>query len=247
LTRIIGILSGKGGVGKTTTAINLGASTLDFGREVIVVDGDLGTSNLALQLGLVHFPATIQDLLKGDVDLFHAIYIHESGLRIIPASISLRYLEAESEKLRDLFTRLNSMVFVDSPPGLDRQVLSIMEACDEALIVTNPNISAVTDALKTVSVARDMGKKITGVVVNRYEGGKFDLSLEEISEMFEEEILGVVPESKDVKKSQFLRTPLVKLSPLSPVSLAYKEIAAKILGVDYRKPRFAFLRRLVRF
>ena len=90
--RVIAVISGKGGVGKTTTAINLGAALNKFNQEVIIVDANLNTPNVGVHLGAPIVPVTFNHVLKGKADIEEAIYEHSSGTKIIPASLSVKEL-----------------------------------------------------------------------------------------------------------------------------------------------------------
>src|SRR3972149_10622941 len=88
MTRIIGIISGKGGVGKTTTVSNLGTALVDMVKKVIILDANVTTPNLSLHLGIPFYPITLHDVIKRKAPIEKAIYNHVSGLKIIPASLA---------------------------------------------------------------------------------------------------------------------------------------------------------------
>ena len=90
MTRIIGVVSGKGGGGKTVTTINLSAALMGFGKNVIAIDADVKMSGLGLQLGMYYFPVTLNDVLGNRGTIHESLYIHSSGLRIIPANANAR-------------------------------------------------------------------------------------------------------------------------------------------------------------
>ena len=90
--KIITVTSGKGGVGKTTTAINLGAALNSFGKEVIIVDANLTTPNVGLHLGAPIVPVNLNHVMQGKAKVTDAIYEHESGTKIIPSSLSIKEL-----------------------------------------------------------------------------------------------------------------------------------------------------------
>lgn len=234
MARVIVINSGKGGVGKTTTAINLGASLNKLGKEVIIVDANLNTPNIGLQLGAPIVPVTLNHVLKGKADIEDAIYEHSSGTKIVPSSLSVKELtNFNTKKLPDIIKRLGELcdyVIVDSAAGFGNEVIAVIGASDEIIIVTNPEMPAVTDALKAVKVARGMGKIVNGVIVTRHSNASYEMPLSSIKSMLEAQIIGVVPEDKAVKEALNLRDAVCHTHPRSRVSKKYCEIARMIAG-----------------
>jgi septum site-determining protein MinD len=248
MTRVIGILSGKGGVGKTTTTVNLSTALMEFNKKVIALDADVKMSGLGLQLGLYHFPFTLNDVLIGKGKLFEALYIHSSGLRIIPASLSSEDINIYrlKEVLQDQFLEDN-IVLIDGPPGLERNVMAVLRFCPEILIVTTPDTPAITDALKLVSVCRATNTKTLGIIVNMYKNREPNqISVKEIESTFELPIIGVVPEDRNIKRGIFKGTPCVLFKPYSSASIAYKKIAASLVGEQYKPPRYLILKKIFR-
>ena len=122
MAKLLTIISGKGGVGKTTTAINLGAALNSFGKEVIVVDANLTTPNVGLHLGAPIVPVNLNHVLLGKAKISDAIYEHESGTKIIPSSLSVKELRRlNPKKLREVGKSLRKMadfVLFDAAAGL---------------------------------------------------------------------------------------------------------------------------------
>jgi septum site-determining protein MinD len=234
MARIIVINSGKGGVGKTTTAINLGAALNKLNKEVIIVDANLNTPNVGLQLGAPIVPVTLNHVLKGKAEIEEAIYEHSSGTKIIPSSLSIKELtKFNTKKLPIIAEQLRDVcdfVIFDCAAGFGDEVIAVLEAADEVIIVTNPEMPAVTDALKAVKVARGMGKEVNGVVVTRHQNAKYEMPLSSIKSMLESQIIGVIPEDKAVKQALTKRDAVVHTHPRSKVSRKYQEIALKVLG-----------------
>lgn len=239
MARIIVINSGKGGVGKTTTAINLGVSLNKLGKEVIIVDTNLNTPNIGLQLGAPIVPVTLNHVLKGTAKIDEAIYEHSSGTKIVPSSLSIEELtKFNTKKIPGIVKELSKMceyVIIDSAAGFGEEVIASLEAADEIIIVTNPEMPSVTDALKAVKVARKMGKEINGVVVTQHSGAKYEMSLPSIKSMLETQIIGVVPADVAVKEALNLRDAVVHTHPKSKVAKKYYEIARKISGENVEK------------
>lgn len=243
MRRIIGIISGKGGVGKTTLALNLGLAIHQFDEESIVVDCDLKNSNLGIHLGMYDFPITIHDVLDRNINLYEALHIHSSGLRIIPASISLDYFNVDPTYIKDIFDELNAFVLIDSAPGLGKEVISVIDSSDELLIVTNPEIPALSNAMKLIQILNGLNKRITGIVVNKVRGKPYEIKPMEIESICGVPVIGIVPEDENIRKSLSVKQPVVAYKPFSPASIAFKKIAAKIIEKDYKPPKFLFLRR----
>jgi len=249
MARIIVINSGKGGVGKTTTAINLGASLNKLNKEVIIVDANLNTPNIGLQLGAPIVPITLNHVLKGKADVEDAIYEHSSGMKIIPSSLSVKELtKFNTKKIPEIAKQLSKLcdyVLIDSAAGFGEEVIAVLEAADEIIIVTNPEMPAVTDALKAVKVARGMGKEINGIIVTRHKDAKYEMPLSSIKSMLESQIIGIVPEDKAVKEALNIRDAVVHTHPRSKVSKKYNEIARKVSGENVENKK-GFLGRLFR-
>ncbi len=246
--RIIAIISGKGGVGKTFTTVNLGLALQDFGEYVIVVDADVTVSNLGLHLGSYSFPVTLQDVLSGEENIYKSIYTHKSGLMVIPSSLSMKTvggMSKNAKKLKNALNKLTGNILLDCPPGLTEETLSIIDIADDVIVVTNPDLASITDAVKVIKIVRDKGKNLLGLVVNRIHGDKYELKPAEIEIMCEAPIIGKIPESDLVRKSIFEETPILRYKPYSDVSIAFKKLAANILGIKYKPPKMLFIKRLL--
>lgn len=239
MVKLLSIISGKGGVGKTTTAINLGVALNSLGKEVIIVDANLTTPNVGLHLGAPIVPVNLNHVLLGKAKVSDAIYEHDSGTKIIPSSLSVKELRRlNHKKLKEVgksLRRLADFVIYDAAAGLGEEAVSSIEAADQLVIVTNPEIPAVTDALKTAKLAEEMGKEIVGVVVTRVKGSKTEMPLSNIHEMLDLPILGVVPEDRHMQLALTMKDAIVHTHPGSKAARAYKRIAAKLAGVSYKE------------
>jgi septum site-determining protein MinD len=122
------------------------------------------------------------------------------------------------------------IVIVDSAAGLGKEALSAINVADELIVVTNPDLPSVTDALKTIKIAEERGTKILGAVVNRIKGLRHEMSLNEIKSMLEVPIIAAIPEDLAVPRSIAKRIPVVHHKPNSRASLEFHRLAAKIAG-----------------
>lgn len=237
MARLIVIASGKGGVGKTTTAINLGAAMKYFNRDALIIDTNLTTPNIGLHLGSPEAPINLNHILQEKAEPFEAVYEHESGIKIIPASLSIKELKKiDSEKLkkfRKQFRKLSDNVILDCAAGLGEEALSTISIADEIIIVTNPEMPAITDALKTIKLVEEMKKPIRGVIITRVRKNNTEMQPETVKEMLEIPILGMVPDDINIQEALSMKGPVVHTHPKSKSSRAYKEIAAKLLNINY--------------
>jgi len=251
MKNMIVITSGKGGVGKTTTAVNLGAAMKHFGKDVVVVDGNLSTPNVGIHLNSPEVPISLNDVLKKKADLHEAIYEHHSGLKIIPSSLSIKELKkTKPQKLKELkkeLSKLSDYIIIDSSAGLNEEAISAIEMADELILVTNPEMPAITDALKTIKLAQQQGITVKGVIVTRVRKDKIELQPETVKEMLEVPVMGMVPEDLTIKKAVNRKDAVIHTHPTSKPSRAYKEIVAKILDVEYdsAKDRPPFWKRML--
>lgn len=256
MTRFIVIASGKGGVGKTTLAINLGVALNNFGKDVIVLDGNLTTPNIGLYLGVPKVPITLHDVLEGKKSILDAVYRHASGLKVVPGDISVNALNkldtAKREiskkeisgvdkgklyqQLKKAFQRLkgaSEVVIIDSGAGLNKESLDVMELADEGLIVATPDLVSVTDALKTIKLAEEKNIPVLGVVLNMVRGDDLELSVENIETMLDRPVIAVIHESEVIRKAQAIKHPVVYSYPSSDAAGDFKKLAASLLGERY--------------
>jgi len=252
MTRVIVCASGKGGVGKTTLVSNLATTLTNLGERVIAIDANLTTPNLGLHLGYHLAPKTLHDVLRGETKIKNATYIHPLGFSIIPASMSINDLkDVDVGRLPEVTLNLlgkADYVILDCAAGLGREAVSALSASTEVLVVTNPDLPSVADALKTVRIAKGSGKTVTGVVVNRVRNREHELTKKEIEEMLDVPVLVEIPEDKNVSKSIASKSPLVSFNPDSPASLEIRKLAHLLCNKPFRPkiPRnFRILDRLV--
>jgi septum site-determining protein MinD len=247
MSRIITVASGKGGVGKTTFVSSLATALAGFNKSVIAIDGNLTTANLGLHLGIPLYPVTLQDVLNGEARLNDAMYYHQAGFTVIPADISLKKLrQADSNELIDVFYKLVGscdFILVDAAAGLGKEAMSAVEAADELITITNPELPALTDALKLGNLAAKFETQNLGVVVNRVKNKRHEFSLNSIEDFLEMPLLGKIPEDAEVPKAISKKQPVVAYNPKAMASQHIMAIAARLIGEEYT-PRVPISMRL---
>jgi septum site-determining protein MinD len=240
MTKIITCASGKGGAGKTTLTANLGIALAELGKNVVILDSNLTTPNLGLHLGLPLYPTNLHDVLRGKARLEDAVYEHESGLRIVPAGIALKDLKGVDA--RDLPNALLDLVgnteyvIIDAAAGLGKEALAAIESADEMILVTTPELPAVTDALKAAKLAEQVGTKISGLIINRITGKSHELRTREIVSMLDTELLAEIPEDINVPQSISRKLPVLYHKPNSPASIEINRLAHRIAGEEFKVP-----------
>ena len=239
MARIIAVASGKGGVGKTTLVSNLSAALTKFNQSVIAVDSNLTTSNLSLHLGIPFYPKTIQDVLNGDAELKEALYYHPSGFYVLPADFSLTKLrKVKPNDFMGIFYNLvgrADFILIDCAAGLGREALAAIEASDEMIVCTNPELTAVMDALKLIKITQKLGTDCIGVVVNRIRKEKGELSLEYIKSFLNLPILGHIPEDPEIRTAIANKETIITYNPRAKSSYYIKSIASKLLGKEVKE------------
>lgn len=239
--RIISVISGKGGVGKTTITANLSAALTKLGFNVTAVDLNLTTPNLGFQFGYYLPEIGLHDILKNVEILRKGIYIHPGGVKVIPGNLSIESLSGiDLSNLDKVIYSLNSdFVILDSAAGLGKEALASLNASNEVLVVTNPEITALTDALRLIRVAENLKKDILGVVLNRVGRSKNEVRKQEVERFLGHEVLVEIPEDKWILKSIEEKVPVVYLNPNCKASVEIMNLAYAVLGTNYRiKPSF---------
>ncbi len=229
MSKILGIIGAKGGVGKTTIALNLAYILSHAGRQVIVADMDLHTPHISLYLGYNSPATTIHDVLSCKIQLRDALYLHPSGMRVIPGATIYeavnRVSYSEIGRVIGELREYGEMTILDAPSGLGPQLDAVLSSCDYCIIVTGDDLASHADALKSALRANELGKKVLGVIVNKTRGGA-DKSA--IASFVGVPVLGVVPYDESVLDSNSVFSPVAFSHPGSLASCALQQIAAAL-------------------
>ena len=255
MARIVVVTSGKGGVGKTTTSASFSSGLALRGYKTAVIDFDVGLRNLDLIMGCER--RVVYDLINvinGEANLNQALIKDKQvdTLFVLPASQTRDKDALTKEGVERVLNDLAAMGFdyivCDSPAGIETGALLAMHFADEALVVTNPEVSSVRDSDRILGMLSSKTRRaIEGqesvkehLLITRYNPSRVQdghmLSLEDIQEILRIPLLGVVPESETVLQASNQGLPAIHLKD-SDVAGAYQDLVARFLGEE-RSMRF---------
>jgi septum site-determining protein MinD len=230
--RIISIVSGKGGVGKTTLAINLSAALHSLNSNTMLVDCNFLTPNVSIYLGVENATYSLHEVLNNKDHITRAIYKHPSGLKIIPGSLAIRFADIDYylklAELREQFNYLSDITILDGPAGINNDLIEVLKNSDEAIIVTMAEMPALVDALKVKKLAKLHKTTILGVVLNRVTGKNHELSKEQVEKFLDEVVIAELPEDIHIKHSLKIKHPVTYSHPQARISTEIFKLARLI-------------------
>ncbi|OAQ51148.1 septum site-determining protein MinD [Natrinema mahii] len=236
---VYAIASGKGGVGKTTTTVNLGTALADAGARVAIVDTDLGMANLAGFVSLSPDSTTLHDVLAGDASIEDATYRLADDIVAVPSGTSLdEYAATSPEGLREAVDDLRSRfdyVLLDVGAGISHETVLPLGLADAVVLVSTPEPAAVHDTKKTVELTDRSGGEVAGLVLTRTRPDG-DVSHADLADRLEVPLLGTIPEDPAARDSVYAGTPLVVYEPDGPAAVAYRRLAADLTGLEVPIP-----------
>lgn len=236
--KIIGVLSLKGGVGKTSSVVSLGFALSEFGKKVLLVDANFSAPNLGTHLNFLNPSVTLHQVLSGEKRIKEAINSH-GYFDLILSSVFPKE-NIDPLKLKFYLSSLKreyDFILIDSSPSLNKETLATIDASDELFVISTPDFSTLSMTLKAIKVAKRRGTPIKGIILNKVYRKKFELSLEDIEKTSEVPVLALLPHDLNVPKSQFYFTSGVKLRPNSELGLEYRKLASCIAGEKFQHPR----------
>lgn len=250
MTKIVVVTSGKGGVGKTTTSASFASGLAMRGLKTVVIDFDVGLRNLDLIMGCER--RVVYDfinVIQGEATLNQALIKDKQSdnLYVLAASQTRDKEALTSEGVERVLNDLKAMAFdyivCDSPAGIETGALLAMHFADEALVVTNPEVSSVRDSDRILGMLSSKTKRaidgadpikehllITRYNPSRVEGGQM-LSLDDIQDILRVKLIGVIPESETVLQASNQGLPAVHMQG-TDVAEAYKDVIDRFLGEE---------------
>ncbi|WP_017445021.1 septum site-determining protein MinD [Gayadomonas joobiniege] len=253
MARIIVVTSGKGGVGKTTSSAAIGTGLALKGHKTVIVDFDVGLRNLDLIMGVERRVVyDFVNVINGESNLNQTLIKDKrvEGLYILPAS-QTRDKEALTkegvQKVLDELSETFDYIICDSPAGIEQGALMALYFADEAIVVTNPEVSSVRDSDRILGILASRSKRAEEglepvkehLLLTRYNPERVErgdmLSVEDVCEILAIKMIGVIPESQAVLRASNVGEPVI-LDENSDAGQAYLDTIERLMGneVEYR-------------
>jgi cell division ATPase MinD len=239
---IIGLVSAKGGVGKTTVAANLSALLAKQGNSVLAVDGNITTPTLGFHFGISPKDNTLTEVLKNESSIEDSVYKHESGVHLIPASFLPSCYYPDPECLKEKISSISNkydFVIIDGAAGIGREVIASMEASDKLMVVTNTEFTSAISACKIIKIAEMLNIPVMGLVVNKALDSKHQMSSHELEELCDHRVLGSIPFDKRIPESLHHQVPIVIHRSHSKSAQSFRKLAAWLSGNDFEDETIA--------
>ena len=256
-SNVIAVMSPKGGVGKTTTAVNLAvALSTEFNKKVLAIDTNISTSSLGAHLDILYPRYTINDILDNNLSAKEIICSYNNNLDVIPSCIRIRnkniYQMKESiekiiEQYGNLLNELSGkydLIFLDCAPGFDIESIAAMHVAGGLIVVSNPEYPSIASAIKSIEYAKILKMPVGGIVLNKTRNKKYELTKEEIEDALKVKVIGNIPFDNKISESIANRMPVALFRPNSKSSIMYKKLAASIIGKEYNH---SFSKRIKNF
>jgi len=240
MAKVYTISSGKGGVGKTFFSINLSRALSLLNFKTLLIDFNLSTPNVSINLGLGNENNNIHKFLRGEIDIKDCIKEYKENFYIIPGSLDIKDLiYISTEKLHNGIMKIYDdfdYIIIDSAAGIGKEAVEALKASEEAIVITNVEKSSLIDAYRVTKVLDSLDIKTFGIVLNKV---RRRVNYVRIERFFKKQIIGIIHYDENVQISMDNGIPLIDYDINSIASKDIIEIAEKMTGKELKvKNRF---------
>jgi MinD-like ATPase involved in chromosome partitioning or flagellar assembly len=240
MAKVYTISSGKGGVGKTFFSINLSRALSLLNFKTLLIDFNLSTPNVSINLGLGNENNNIHKFLRGEIDIKDCIKEYKENFYIIPGSLDIKDLiYISTEKLHNGIMKIYDdfdYIIIDSAAGIGKEAVEALKASEEAIVITNVEKSSLIDAYRVTKVLDSLDIKTFGIVLNKV---RRKVNYVRIERFFKRQIIGIIHYDENVQISMDNGIPLIDYDINSIASKDIIEIAEKMTGKELKvKNRF---------
>lgn len=234
MARFISLASAKGGVGRTTCAINLANALRILGKNTVVVDVNQQSPHIHTYLGAGNLTQSylLKDALDLSVHPYHAIHRHSCGLKVLPNRIQARENKDRHNNIVPVLSQLNDyfdFVILDTSAGFSQDMIESARL-GESILVTTPDIVSVSEAIKTKNMIEHNGYRTHGIIVNKHTDAPHSMSINDIQQAIDTPFLGKIAFDDAIMHSASLRQPVNFSHPTSTASHNFISLAKNIIG-----------------
>ena len=253
MARVMVVTSGKGGVGKTTITALIGRELARNGKNVVLIDADLGLKNLDVVLGLEsRVVYDLEDVIKGRATLRQALVQDKfvSTLFLLPAWMRINATDIDENYMNAIVNNLQNeydFILIDSPAGIEKGFFNAIRNAKEAIVVLTLDKTSLRDADKVVGLLKNNQITDIKLVINKNSNSKMQLTIEDVKRIMDVPLIGVLKEDKEVQGLQNYGT---LISNNSDLDIEIKNITNKILGkeeiINKKSPLSRFIKSFLK-
>jgi len=241
--KTIGIISIKGGVGKTTLSAALAADLANhYEKKVLLIDANYSAPNLGAHMDIMKPEKTLHDVIAGKLRIQSAIH-NRYGVDVVPGSYVYEK-RINPLKLRDRIARIKEnydFVILDSSPSLNEEILSVILASDNLFVVSTPDYPTLVCSFRAARLAKQRGRPISGIIVNKIREPKYEVEMGEIESMTGIPVVARIPDDSNSIKALFTRIPIPIYNKKSKFAKELDRLSKALVG---KREKFSIFRRL---
>lgn len=230
--KIIGIVSFKGGVGKTVSVINLGAALSKLKKKVLIIEGNFLSPTLHIYLGLLNPDITLKEVIDNNLIPEEAIYEHSSGINIMPCHFykDINFLRFK-EKM-DLLKEKYDFILLDSGPSYSEEILGILMVSEKIIFVTTPDYPTLATTLKAAQLIKQKNLPISGIIINKKRKKSYELDAKDIENTTKLPVIAEICDDNKIMVSVSKFMPITHRYPRNKCSREFLKLAKIISKED---------------